>query len=333
MIQPGVMQQVQLECKEPREHALSVSVIVPTRDRNVDLDHCLEAISRLSPAPMEIIVVDSAPQREGAREVALRWRASYFREDLPGASRARNRGAREACGDIVAYTDDDAVPDRNWLDSILDEFTDGRVALVAGKAEPPHPEPGLNPLYELCGFSGQGNDRIAVERDTPEWFQTVNFLPFGLGPNLAVRRSVFQQWGGFDERLGPGTPVPGHEEQHVFLQLIDLGFRLVYAPTARVTHPVVHQGYAEELLLRGLRRMQASSAYLTLLMVEKPRYRREVLGYILRKVFSSGKMHTGANEIQISRIRCLLARLQGPGLYFKSRLEHYIRATGKHIKC
>jgi hypothetical protein len=185
---------------------------------------------------------------------------------------------------------------------------------------PPAGAPELDRLYELCGFTGQSNRRTVVDRDTPQWFEKVNFLPFGLGPNLAIRRAAFQRWCGFDERLGPGTPVPGHEEQHAFLQLIDLGFRLVYVPTARVTHPLPAQS-EEELRLRSLRRMQASSAYLTLLMVEEPRYRHEVIGYIIRKLWRRTKPHSGANGVQISRVRRLFARLEGPGLYFRARSE------------
>lgn len=325
-----VLQRLQSDNKLTRERLWSVSVVVPTRNRNFDLERCLEAISRLDPSPMETLVIDSAPQGEGAQEVALRWCARYIRENSPGVSRARNRGAREASGDIVVYTDDDSVPDTSWLDSILDEFNDGRVALVAGKTVPFVTESVLNPLYELCGFSGQGDDRIVVDRDTTDWFQKVNFLPFGLGPNLAIRRSVFEQWSGFDERLGPGTPVPGHEEQQAFLRLIDLGFRLVYVPTARVTHPS-HQSSAEDLRVRSLRRMQASSAYLALLMIEEPKFRREVLGYIFYKMFNRVKAPEGSYKEPISRLRCLLARLQGPGLYFKSRSEHRVRAARERI--
>ena len=75
--------------------------------------------------------------REMRREVAARWRAYYIREDQPGASRARNRGAEEARGDIVAFTDDDAAPDSDWLGSILPQFSDAGVALVAGKVFAP----------------------------------------------------------------------------------------------------------------------------------------------------------------------------------------------------
>jgi GT2 family glycosyltransferase len=306
---------------------LSVSVVVPTHDRCENLDRCLQAVSRLNPAPVEIIVIDSAPQRVGAREVALRWRARYLHEDVKGASRARNLGAREACGDIVAYTDDDAAPDASWLNSLVQEFSDPKVALVAGKVVPPTAEPELHRLYELCGFIGQGTDRIVVDCDTHHWFELVSFLPFGLGPNLAIRRSAFQKWSGFDERLGPGTPVPGHEEQRAFLQLINLGYRLVYAPTACVTHPLPAPTI-EELRQRGMRRLQASSAYLTLLMIEEPGHRREVLGHILRKLRAAMKRNRGMTAEQSSRFQCFMARLHGIGLYFKSRHEAAAKGPG-----
>ncbi len=317
---------VQRNRQKTEDRALTVSVVVPTRDRNADLERCLEAISRLDPPPMEVVVVDSAPCGKGAQEIALQWHARYILEKVPGASRARNRGAREARGDVVFYTDDDAVPDISWLSSTLGEFSDNRVALVVSRTVPPETEPGLGPLYELCGFSGQSNDRVVVDHETPEWFQKVNFQPFGIGPNLAIRRSVFQRWGGFDERLGPGTPVPGHEEQHAFLQLIELGFKLVYVPTARVAHPL-HKGSAEELRERSLCRMRASSAYLTLLVVEKPRVWGRIMTYIVRRVFGTVNPHGSSHAIQISRLKCFLARLQGPELYFKSRKQHRVRAA------
>ena len=118
----------------------------------------------------------------------------------------------------------------------------------------------------------------------------------------------------------PVCLIPGHEEQRAFLQLIDLGFRLVYAPAARVTHPLSALS-AEALWMRSLRRMQASAAYLTLLMVEEPRHRSEVLGYIARKLGGGLRRHAvhGAEEILISRLSRIMARLQGPGLYFKAR--------------
>ena len=267
-----------------RQDLPSVSIVVPTHHRNSDLECCLEAVSRLNPAADEIVVVDSAPKGPGAQDVALRWGARYVREDRPGASRARNRGAREARCDIVAFTDDDAAPDPDWLGLILPNFLDPLVALVAGQVIAPAIEPEIGRLYDLCGFSGQGPDRVVLDSETPRWFEMTNFLPFGLALNLALRRRVFEQWKGFDERIGVGTPVRGHEEQRAFLDLVELGFRLVYEPEAQVRHPLRSKS-AEELRRRSLVRMQATAAYFTLLMVEEPQHRHEVLSYIWSKLW------------------------------------------------
>ena len=312
-------QQAQFEGSSEGE-STSVSVVIPTQNRNGELERCLMAVLQLDPAPMEIIVVDSAPEGEGARSIASKMGVRYVREDRRGASRARNRGAQEARGHIIVYTDDDAVPAVSWLGALVEEFNDSGVGLAAGKVIPAPGALELESLYEQCGFTGQGDNRIVVDRDTPRWFETVSFLPFGLGPNLAIRRSVFQRWRGFDERLGPGTFIPGQEEQRAFLQLIELGYRLVYTPAASVIHPLPLRSSAE-LRRRSLRRMQAWSAYLTLLIVEDRRYCREIFGYIVRKLLPLGKPHHSGMGEPISGLRCLLARLQGPALYLSSRRE------------
>lgn len=315
--------QARIHDRRPQDRAattpkLTVSVVVPTRDRNADLDRCLEAVDRLDPAPLEVIVVDSAPTKEDAHKVASKWGARYVLESDPGASRARNRGAREARGDIVAYTDDDAVPHPTWLSWITAEFQDAIVALVAGRVMPPDAAAERIRWYELCGFSGQSEHRILVDRNIHNWFEKITFLPFGLGANLAIRRSAFSRWHGFNERLGPGTLIPGHEEQHAFLKLIDLGFRLVYAPNAHVTHPLNAQSI-DELRSRSLRRLQASSAYFTLLIAEEPRHWFEVVRYVTQKLGSSMKSRISVRDQQLPLLRGLLARLQGPSLYMRSR--------------
>jgi len=299
----------------------TVSVVVPTHNRNSDLERCLATIRRLDPPADEVIVVDSAPTGEGAREIAARWRARYVREERPGASRARNCGARAASGEIVAFTDDDAAPDPGWLGTLLPEFADPHVALVAGKVIVPAMQPQLNRLYELCGFIGQGEDRFTLDAETPQWFERASFLPFGLALNLAIRRSVFEHWGGFDERIGMGTRLPGHEEQRAFLDLIHLGFRLVYAPAACVLHPLVPKT-KEELRLRSLLRIQASAAYITLLLVEEPRHRREVFAYVLHKFRGRSSVQPPENQVSNPVLPSYWARLQGPGIYFRMRREH-----------
>lgn len=299
------------------------SVVVPTCGRR-ELEVCLAAVDRLDPRPCEVVVVDSAPKNEAVRELAGRWHMRYLAEPRPGAARARNRGAREATGDLVAFTDDDAEPRRDWLAALLPEFADPRVALVTGQIVAPDVLAPLAcaeqerhaALYRTCGFTGLGDARCTLDRDAPDWFTRANFLPFGIAPNLAIRRSVLQQWKGFDERLGPGTLVPGHEEQRAFHELIELGYRIVYQPESRVVHPSVPRT-EEELRYRSLLRMQSAMAYMTLLLLEEPLHRREVLAYACGKF--RGRFRQESETVPIPLWRTAASRLYGVSLYFRSR--------------
>src|SRR5437016_5283605 len=97
------------------ETALSCSVVVCTRNRPDHLNRCLEALSSVSYPRFDALVVDNAPADSRAKEVAERWGARYVVEPIVGLSRARNLGARTCSSDIVAFTDDDAVVDPEWV--------------------------------------------------------------------------------------------------------------------------------------------------------------------------------------------------------------------------
>ena len=110
----------------------SVSVVIATRHRPNLLDRCLHALHNQSVVPSGVIVVDNSAGDDATRAVTRVRSASYLVEPRRGVSRARNRGAREASSDVVAYLDDDAVPDPGWLAGLLPEFGDPRVAAVTG---------------------------------------------------------------------------------------------------------------------------------------------------------------------------------------------------------
>ncbi len=92
----------------------------------------------MSYRPFEVVVVDNAPSSEATREAVLAEyggdsRVRYVREPRPGLSCARNRGLEEAAADIVAFTDDDVIVDRWWLDGIWRGFQAApEVACVTG---------------------------------------------------------------------------------------------------------------------------------------------------------------------------------------------------------
>src|SRR5579871_4963114 len=87
------------------------SVIVCTRDRPEELNRCLCGIMRQGYPEFEVLVIDNAPRDNRTFEVAERWGVRYAVEPVPGLSRARNSGARLSQGEILAYIDDDAVPE------------------------------------------------------------------------------------------------------------------------------------------------------------------------------------------------------------------------------
>src|SRR5215475_13788837 len=93
----------------------SCSVIVCTRNRAEHLKQCLQAIRSLCYPNVDVIVVDNASDSDEAKSIADAWSARYIREPVIGLSRSRNRGARYSESEIVAFIDDDAVPNKDWL--------------------------------------------------------------------------------------------------------------------------------------------------------------------------------------------------------------------------
>ena len=116
--------------------APSCTVVIPTTNRPDLLEGCLGAAARLKYPRFELLVVASAPRDDASAEVARLHGAGYVAEPQLGASRARNRGARACRTEIVAYLDDDACPDPDWLAQLARGFADPRVGAVTGRVLP-----------------------------------------------------------------------------------------------------------------------------------------------------------------------------------------------------
>ena len=310
------------------------SVVICTRDRPEQLDQCLQAVARLAYPNFNVVVVDNAPSDERPREVAARRGAHYIVEPVVGLSRARNRGARECTTDIIAYLDDDAVPEPEWLAGLASEFADPQVMAAAGLVLPMRAADCRNSSRlpaESSTFHVQ--ERRIVSRETPLWFELANFGGIGLGGNMAFRRAVFAFWPGFDLRLGRGTPLHGHEEHHAFFSLIDRGYRVVFTPRAVVRHP--DPPTTEAVRKRRLKDLAASTAYITFLFVEEPRYRREVVRYVVQAI--RGKRRAARLPVPgtqlyprtVSPGRTFLAYLSGPFLYARSCFGQRVKTSSR----
>lgn len=296
------------------------TVTICTRNHPTELDRCLDGVARLRYSKFDVLVVDNAPTDDRAREVAARWNARYIIDPVAGLSRARNRGAH-ACGtEIVAFLDDDSVPEPEWLSRLVREFKNPSVMAVTGRVVPLSLQTDAERLYALAGFNSDGLGPRQVDRETPFWFELANFGGIGNGMNMAFRRSAFESWPGFDERLGRGALIDGGEEHYAFFLLLEAGHLVVNTPYAVVRHPFPRD--MKRLRERHLRDLASATAYISFLFAEHPRYRAAVIKYVLEALGGTRRewrgQAAGPRPRIVSRCRMLLACLYGPLLYVRS---------------
>ena len=222
----------------------SVTVIVCTRDRSSLLRGALDAILRLDYPNFDVLVVDNAARTsetsDMVREEFQDPRIALIPEPVPGLSNARNTGLRNAKGDIVAFTDDDAIVDKAWLREIAAGFERAPDAACVT---------GLVPAGEVRSrVQGYFDDRVSWSKtvapkvyslaEPPADLPRFPFCPgaFGTGANFALDRRTALSLGGFDTALGVGTRTGGGEDIDMFTRVILEGFSLVVQPSAIVWH-------------------------------------------------------------------------------------------------
>lgn len=217
---------------------MRASVIVCTHNRAGRLVAALRsAIEQdTDAAAFEIIIVDNA-STDDTRDVAARLadRVRYIQEPRLGLANARNTGWQNANSQIIAYLDDDAIAEPDWLRAILRVFDrPARPGCAGGPVHPiweaPRP-PWLADelLSALTVLAWPGGAHAITDLDK-QWLA---------GANLAVRRDVLEQVGGF----APGLDRSGARllsSGDVFLQkqIADLGHVVWYEPDIAVRHTV-----------------------------------------------------------------------------------------------
>lgn len=312
------------------ENPLTASIVICTRNRPHNLERCLRSLSRQTQAPDEVIVVENVSDDQSARRSAVRWGARYLREPAPGLSRARNLGARASQAELVAFLDDDCEPQPDWLGALTAEFQNSTVMAVTGRIQPLSLETEVERACVAAGGQGpQLSTRLAVDRSTRDWFEIVNFGGIGTGNNMAFRRSLFDRWPGFDERLGRGAPISGGEEAYAFFQVAERGYKIVHTPAAVVQHPCPRS--LQELRSRQLADFSNATAFMALLFFENPRYRIRLLKYAVGGVVGVRRRWRN-NAGAIVRLRTaspaevFRRRWQGVFQYLRLRKERQIAA-------
>jgi glycosyltransferase involved in cell wall biosynthesis len=196
------------------------SVIVCTRNGGARIANCLRAISEMEGVSFETIVVDDGSTDNTKEFVAEKFPDVRLLSIPPsGLSAARNIGAEAATGEILAFTDDDCEPDREWLVRLGRAFLDSEISAAGGPNLPP---PARTPI-EAVIRSAPGAPSHVLFDDTH-----AEHLP---GCNIAVHRAAFDAIGGFD----PIFRTAGDDVDFCW-RLSDAGHRLGFVPGAFVWH-------------------------------------------------------------------------------------------------
>jgi len=193
------------------------SVVIPTSDRPTSLEGAMNALARqdMPPDEYEIIVCDGT-MRDDTRALVDHWRAvhpvpvTYVQVPTPqrGPAALRNAGARAARGEVLAFTDGDAIPEPDWLRQGWLALSDDAADAASGRID----------VHATDEASDNGLNSTQLE------------LP-GLTANCFCRRRVFECVGGFDT-AGRATSPDGD----LFTKLTDRGFDVVHAGDAVVVH-------------------------------------------------------------------------------------------------
>ena len=210
----------------------SVTVAVCTRDRSELLAGCLASMARLDPAPGEVLVVDNAPSDDSTRDVALAAGVRHVVEPRPGLNRARERARHEARGEVVAFVDDDARPEPGFVAGVVRGFLDPSVGAVTGLVVAHELATPAQVAFERSGGMRKG---VVTQVFTPGSVGPQAFR-LGVGTAMAFRREALDAIGGFDPRIGVGTPSRGGGDLEALWRVLESGRDVVYEPDAVVAH-------------------------------------------------------------------------------------------------
>ncbi len=266
---------------------LFISVVVPTCNRPKMLLNCIESIRVNSYSHYEIVVVDQSSDNRTEKQIKDRFnddsRIVYLHSDIKCSSDSRNKGWQMAKGEIIAFTDDDAFVDAGWLEAFSETFNQEQehIGIVGGRIVPIFqiPRPSWLPPekdYFLPSFDIGGEMKPFPEESLP------------IGVNFALWKSILEEIGGFDTRLGlkglkndaniSYINLIGGEDSYVGIRVRNSGYQIVYLPSAVVYHPVTAQRLTKKFFLK--RNFREGATSIAIRNVEKTCSKQELSSHI-----------------------------------------------------
>ena len=206
--------------------APTVSIVVPTFARPVELRRCLDGIAGLeAPAcSFEVIVVDDGgpePLDGVVQSYADRLDVRLIRQSRGGPAAARNAGAAVARGKFLAFMDDDCTPAPDWLSALVRELERDDRRLIGGRVENALPENPYSIATEHVSAFVWEYNRTAGARE-----------PFFRTNNIALAADLFRAVGGFETSIPSATA----EDKEFCGRWVTHGRALAHVPSVLVHH-------------------------------------------------------------------------------------------------
>lgn len=195
-----------------------ISVVVCSYNGSRTIRDCCEGLQKLVYPNFEVIIVDDGSSDETAA-IAREYSFKVVRTENRGLSNARNTGMEVATGEIIAYLDDDAIPDTHWLTYLAAAFMNSDHAGIGG----PNIAPSGDGQIAECISNAPGNPNHVLLSD-----QEAEHIP---GCNMAFHKSALQAIGGFD----PQFRLAG-DDVDICWRLQQNGWTLGISPGAMVWH-------------------------------------------------------------------------------------------------
>lgn len=327
--------------KLPAELLPRASVIVATIGQRPELLRgTVRSLLDLDYGDFEVIVVDNRPpDRDEDLGLGTHDRLRVLRCPVTGTSAARNYGVEHSEGEIIAFTDDDALVDREWLRALAARFIrDGEVDAIGGMVRPSEldtrPQLWFEEYYGgfTKSFEPQEWNLATSQAEDPLFPYSAGH--FGAGVNMAIRRRAFAEVGGFDERLGGGTRAKAAEDLDLFLKVIFAGGTVAFEPSALVRHS--HRRTESDFLHQVFTYGIGLTAMFTGLIWRDPRHLWEIARRIPRGVklmMRPGEVRSpSARPSYPSRTHLyqFAGMAYGPVAYLRSHRQWRRRTGGRH---
>jgi len=267
---------------------IDISIIICTYNRSESLKDTLKSINDLNidnTFQAELLVVDNNSS-DKTKETVLEFSqiskipAHYLFESRQGLSHARNLGVKQAKGKIILFTDDDVLPEKNWLIEMKKSMDEYNCIACGGYISPIWESD--RPEWLTERFYGY----LAVKTDTsgPKKIQKKDELPFGA--NMGFRREAFDKYGIFDTNRGrKGADLASGEDGEFFQRMIDADECVYYFPNSRVQHKVESFRLKKTYLRRW--RYQSSKNIAQAVGVKGDRLLLGIPLYIFRQLFTA----------------------------------------------